>query len=217
MPRDVTPTRTRRPTRTPRTTPTPTPTPLPVGSVRLVLSVEPTRPVAGESATLVVALVNQTDGTVFDLTLQTEAPSGFLMDAPAADSGQIARAGGVVRWYVPRLESGHRAALRLVGVLDLGASEGLEVCATLLSAGAPLEQCAVFDVALSRAEAGAGVGELGPGEPAPEAAALPTVAPTSARLPVDVSPTLFGWGVLVAGLLVFGLWAGLVLRGKRTE
>jgi hypothetical protein len=115
-----------------------------------------------------------------------------------------------VRWYVPDLAAGDTATLRMTGVLSQAPPAGINLCATLLSAGAPLEQCARFDVASAPDTGLDGDADVAT-EPPPRA----TVQPTSTGLPIAVSPTLFGWSVLIAGLGVLGLWLGLVLRGRR--
>lgn len=207
---EASPTRTRRPTRTPRTTATPTPTPIAAGSLRLTLVSYPGAPAMGETVEFHVSVANRTDGAAHDLTLQSRVPSALIVETIEADEGQTARADGVVRWYIPNLAAGDSATLRMRGVLSRAPESGLDLCATLISSGAPLEQCARIEVG-SGAEADDLPGADDATEPPPQA----TVQPTSANLPFEVSPTLFGWSVLIAGLAVLGLWLGLVLRGRR--
>ncbi|MFN2115284.1 MAG: hypothetical protein ACK2T6_06190 [Anaerolineae bacterium] len=209
---EITPTRTRRPTRTPRTTSTPTPTAIPAGALRLILAANPGAPAIGESVELLVVVANRTDASADDLTLQAYIPEALIVEAITAEDGQTASADGVVRWYVPRLMPGDDAVLRLRGVVSSAPEAGLELCALLLSAGAPLEQCARFEI---RDELGAASAPGGEPEEQDLESGVATVVPPSSSLPVDVSPTLLGWTVLIAGLAVLGVWLGLVLRGRR--
>lgn len=201
------PARTPRPTRTPRTTVTPTPTPFVAGALRLTLAAE----AGAESAvTFRVGLINQGESPATDLTIDITLPPGLILDPIAGDPGQTARAGDLVRWYLPRLEPGAEAALRLSGLMALAGAGQVELCATLISAGSPLEHCARFD--LAAAEADGGSGQTAPA--APESA-LPTAEPAGTVLSELPSAIASGWTLILLGVAALGVWLGLQRRGGR--
>jgi len=109
------PTRTRRPTRTPRTTPTRSPTPPVAGGLRLSIMVKPSVLVFRERATFELELRNQAGVDLSDLTLDVAVPDVLLDFDVEVRVGETARAGALLRWYLPDLPRDSVTTLRLTG------------------------------------------------------------------------------------------------------
>jgi hypothetical protein len=203
------PTRTRRPTRTPRTTPTVSPTPPVAGGLRLSLSAEPAVPVLRERASFLLELRNQSQVDLTDLTVELVVPDVLLDYRVEARVGETARAGALVRWYLPSLPRDSATTLRISGSVARSGSGRTQLCALLLSAGAPLEHCASFEVLSSRVQPGVGASA------SPPSSNLPTAEPQ--RSPLEEAPGALasGWTLLLLGLGILGAWLGLQLRGRR--
>jgi hypothetical protein len=203
------PLRTLRPTRTPRTTATLTPTPFVAGALRLTLAAETGAETAAEFR---VSVINQGEDPALDVTLDIAIPPGLILDPITDPSGQTARAGDLVRWYIPRLEPGAETTLRLGGVMAQLGGGGTELCATLLSAGAPLEHCARFDLAAGAADALAR--DL---PPAAAQTTLPTAVPAGTVVSELPGALRSGWTLIIVGLAALGVWLGLQWRGGRAR
>jgi hypothetical protein len=197
------PTRTRRPTRTPRTTATPTSIPLAAGVLRLTLWSDPAMPVPGQRVSLIAALLNRGDATASDLTLQMVLPTDVIINQVDTSAGQTARSGRLVRWYIPALAASQEATLELVGVLARAPADGVRLCVTVLSAGAPAEQCALFEPAASgpAAPVTAAAGEV----TADDAPVAPADEGTNARA--------IGLALFLFSLAALGVMLGQRLRG----
>jgi len=203
VPGQPTPTRTRRPTRTPRTTPTVTPSPVPLGGLRLVLTLDPPVPAVGESMAVSLVLANPASSPVENVTLQLTVPAGLILGSVTPTSGQVARTGEVVRWYVPRLETGQLERLRIVGAMARAVDEGAALCVLALAPAAPLEECVEVRTLAS---------------PAGAAATAPVLPETSGQPPAPrlaLDATTLGWGMLILGLGFLGLALGLRRRPAR--
>ncbi len=203
----ISPTRTRRPTRTPKTTATLTPMPLVAGAMRITLAAVPAQPVLGESASFSVELANRGQGAVNDVTLDVTLPSDIVLERVEAVTGQTTQLDSLVRWHVERLASGGQSTLRLHCNVPPMASRELELCVILLSSGAPLEHCVVFETAGGSVTQEAGAGFAEP--------ALPTAEIAGAVILESGTGGVLGWFMLLAGLVVLAAWIGLRLVAGR--
>lgn len=206
---DLLPTRTRRPTRTPRTTPTISPTPPVAGGLRLTLLSEPAQPILRERVSFVVELRNQSGRDLRELTLDIGVPDVLLDFGVETRVGETARAGQLLRWYLPELPRDSGTSLRLSGMVARSGGGRTQLCALLLSAGAPLEHCSAFEVLSAPAAA-----PLGAGTPTPDPGGLPTAEPAGDLLHEAPRALASGWGLLLLGLGILGAWLGLQLRSR---
>lgn len=199
---------TRRPTRTPRTTATLTPTPLVAGALRVTVSAEPGRPVAGEDVTFTVELANRGRGSVLDVTLDVSAPGEVVLSEVEALVGQTTELDSLVRWHIPRLPSGGETPLLLTGRVRPVVGSHLELCVMVLSEGAPLEHCAAFETVQGAATPAADDPAEGPAYPTAAVVELFGMETGTGLRP--------GWLLFFLGLCGLGLWVGLQVRGTRT-
>lgn len=198
-------TRTPRPTRTPRTTPTVAPTPMSVGVLRMTIETAPRADPDDPRATVVVTLANRGVDPALGITLDIDTAAGFLLDRADAAAGQTARAGALVRWYLPQIDPGAAPVLRLTGTPAEVGGQPAVVCATLISAGSPIEHCAPVQAPAE---------DAGTRARAPSAATLPTAEPAGTLAAEAPGALRSGWTLFVLGLLALGVWGGLQWRSR---
>ena len=206
---ELLPTRTRRPTRTPRTTPTISPTPPVAGGLRLTLLAEPAQPLLRQRVSFVVELRNQSGQDLRELTLDISVPDVLLDFGVETRVGETARAGQLLRWYLPELPRDTGTSLRLSGMVARSGGGRTQLCVLLLSAGAPLEHCSAFEVLSAPAAA-----PDADRSPSPDPGGLPTAEPAGSLLEEGGPALASGWGLLLLGLLILGAWLGLQLRSR---
>ncbi len=205
---DPRPTRTRRPTRTPRTTPTASPTVAVLGGLQLSISVDPPQPVLRQRVRFDLDLFNQSGADLSELTLELLVPDVLLDYEVEQRLGETARAGRLLRWYLPGLPADSGTSMRITGVVGRSPGGQSRLCALLLSGGSPVEHCLAFEVLGRLPEAAADL------SPSPPPVLLPTAEPQ--RGPVEEAAGLLrsGWSLLLLGLVILGTWLGLQLRGR---
>jgi hypothetical protein len=175
--------------------------------MRVVISVSPGRPVAGDDVVFSIELTNRGQGTAHDVTLDVVAPGEVAVQRVDVVAGQTTRLDALTRWHLPRLASGGQATLLLRGNVRPLVGEHLELCVMLLSEGAPLEHCAAFETQQGQ--------ELAADAPDAQGPPFPTAAPVRVLGFDSGSDNYLGWLLLLAGLCVLGVWVGLQVRGSR--
>lgn len=200
-------TRTPRPTRTPRTTPTTPPTAMAMGVLRMTVGTAPRGLDDETSVTVVVTLANRGADPVAGATLDIDTAAGFLLSGVDAAAGQTARAGSLVRWYLPQIDAGTEAVLRLTGTPAAVGGRRPTVCATLISAGSPVEHCVEVEPPPAAGAAAA----------PPVAATLPTAEPAGTLAAEAPGALRSGWTLFILGLLALGVWGGMQWRGRGSQ
>lgn len=209
------PTRTRRPTRTPRWPGTAEPTALAMGAMRLEVALDPPAPEPGQLFRVLVDMANRAPLPLEQLTLDVAVSSQVRLERASASLGDAVVVDAITRWYVPLLPAAGRGRLTLEAVVMPAAARQVEVCVLVLSAGAPLEHCSVFGLGVGSAP-DRSVGPTGQAV-LEEGNALPTAVPAGILADVGGGPVLFGWLLVLVGLVGIGVWAGMQWRGRSSD
>jgi hypothetical protein len=160
----------------------------------------------GAPFTISARLENRGALPIAGVTLLLNFPDGVQLNDVTPEPGYVAAAGNQLRWSIGTLAPGGAGLLTVDALVGAGPSREIDICATLLSQGAPLEHCI-----------GLFVSALGRGQPTVNAdleALYATPGPAGGVFAERDSADFLRWGLLIAGMVILGVWLGAAVRSR---